>query len=311
MTILKSSIVLLAVSGYASRLSKMHEDKMEHDAMGFDEDILNFDEDEDFDEDWHPDELDEGTRNERFEKLIHRMDTNNDKFIDKKELIQWTLKALMSMDAREVGSDFETADEDEDGLISFDEYVKNIFGIDDVENMDSRLDENYELQDFNRQFHREQARWAAADTNNDGKLDEKEYELFYNPSQEQDFISVALAEAIPRIDANDDGKIDEAEYMNDFKTPWVGTDEWLQNEKETFQDLDLDKSGYLDSDLEKELWLLVDNGEISIDEADHLINVSDKDDDDKLSYDEVKDAMQDFIDSDATEYGFQLRHDEL
>lgn len=310
MTILKSSIVLLATTTLANRLSKMHEDKMQEDAMGFDEDILNFDEDE-FDEEWHPDELDEETRNARFEKLIHRMDSNNDKFIDKGELIQWTLKALMSMDAREVGSDFETADEDEDGLISFDEYVKNIFGIDDVENMDSRLDDNYELQDFNRQFHREHARWAAADTNSDGKLDKKEYELFYNPSLEEEFISVALAEAIPRVDVNDDGKIDQAEYMNDFKTPWTGNDEWIQNEKETFQDLDLDKSGYIDTDIEKELWLLVDNGEISIDEADHLINVSDKDDDDKLSYEEVKDAMQDFIDSDATEYGFQLRHDEL
>ena len=103
---------------------------MEHHAEEFDEDILNWDED-DFDEDWHPDELDEQTRSERFEKLIKRMDANNDKFIDKIELINWTLKALMSMDAREVGSDFETADENGDGQISFDEYVKNIFGIDD------------------------------------------------------------------------------------------------------------------------------------------------------------------------------------
>ena len=91
----------------------------------------------------------------------------------------------------------------------------------------------------------------------------------------------------------------------------MGTDEWNENEKETFEDLDLDKSGFIDSDLEKTLWLFVDNGEISIDEADHLINVSDKDEDDKLSHEEVLNAMQDFIDSDATEYGFQLRHDEL
>jgi len=135
--------------------------------------------------------------------------------------------------------------------------------------------------------------------------------FFYNPNQESDFINVALAEAVPRVDTNNDGKIDESEYMNDFKTPWVGTDEWNENEKETFEDLDLDKSGFIDSDLEKTLWLFVDNGEISIDEADHLINVSDKDEDDKLSHQEVLDAMQDFIDSDATEYGFQLRHDEL
>jgi len=306
---------------------------MEHQAEEFDEDILNWDEDE-FDEDWHPDELDEQTRSERFEKLIKRMDANKDNFIDKIELINWTLKALMSMDAREVGSDFETADENGDGQISFDEYVKNIFGIDDHDDIfmgrkkikfikkvnivllkismsESRLEDNYELQDFNRQFHREHARWAAADVNNNGQLDAKEYELFYNPSQESDFINVALAEAIPRVDTNNDGKIDENEYMNDFKTPWVGTDEWNSNEKETFEDLDLDKSGFIDTDIEKTLWLFVDNGEISIDEADHLINVSDKDEDDKLSHEEVLNAMQDFIDSDATEYGFQLRHDEL
>merc|ERR1712038_1746132 len=176
-------------------------------------------------------------------KIIEKMDVNKDKFIDKVELIRWTMKALQSMDAREIASDFEQADDDEDGLISFDEYVKNIFGIDDHENIDGRIDDSYELQDFNRQFHREEARWAAADANNDGKLTPEEYEMFYFPSSQEGFIETALVEALPRVDTNGDGKLDKDEYMNDFKTPWAGNEEWISNEKETFEDLDLDKSG--------------------------------------------------------------------
>jgi len=38
---------------------------------------------------------------------------------------------------------------------------------------------------------------------------------------------------------------------------------------------------------------------------------SDQDDDGKLSYEEIHHAMEEFIESDATEYGYMLKHDEL
>jgi len=72
----------------------------------------------------------------------------------------------------------------------------------------------------------------------------------------------------------------------------------------------MDGDGKLSGD-ELVLWIQQDNGEIAVDEAIHLIDTADKDEDGKLSHEEVMEAMEDFIESDATEYGFMLKHDEL
>ena len=55
-----------------------------------------------------------------------------------------------------------------------------------------------------------------------------------------------------------------------------------------------------------------DNTEIAIDEAEHLIDMCDEDEDEKLTPDEIVDNHDLWVDSYATEYGAQLRHyDEL
>ena len=55
-----------------------------------------------------------------------------------------------------------------------------------------------------------------------------------------------------------------------------------------------------------------DNTEIAIDEAEHLIDMCDEDEDERLTPDEIVDNHDLWVDSDATEYGAQLRHyDEL
>jgi len=77
-----------------------------------------------------------------------------------------------------------------------------------------------------------------------------------------------------------------------------------------FKDMDMNDDGKLSGD-ELVLWIQQDNGEIAVDEAIHLIDTADKDEDGKLSHEEVMEAMEDFIESDATEYGFMLKHDEL
>ena len=91
---------------------------------------------------------------------------------------------------------------------------------------------------------------------------------------------------------------------------YKGDDDWMETEKDIFKDMDMNGDGYLNGD-ELILWIQQDNGEIAVDEAIHLIETADKDEDGKLSHDEVMEAMEDFIESDATEYGFMLKHDEL
>ena len=136
-----------------------------------------------FDDEWHPDELDEDVRNKRFSRLVHKMDENSDGFVDKKELVHWTLRALQNMDARELKEDWEIADHDNDGGVGWEEYVSNIYGVDKEKHdsfMDLNIEDSHELQDFNRQYNREKAKFEAADVNGDGKLDEKEYSTLKN-----------------------------------------------------------------------------------------------------------------------------------
>jgi len=61
------------------------------------------------------------------------------------------------------------------------------------------------------------------------------------------------------------------------------------------------------------LWLGPDNTEIAIEETDHLMDMCDTNKDGALTLEEVLANHEVFLDSDATEYGQQLRwaHDEL
>lgn len=324
------STVLFTSLAY-SRVHQNHDTKkeaIEKNRDDFDEKLLwggeDMDEDEDEgdypnddvfgDDEWHPDELDEEVRNNRFSRLVHKMDENTDGFVDKKELVHWTLRALQNMDARELKEDWEIADNDNDGGVGWEEYVSNIYGVDKEKHdtfMEQNIEDSHELQDFNRQYNREKAKFEAADKNSDGKLDEAEYANFYNPGHSAEQTNNAISLAMKVVDSDKDGQLSITEFLNDFKNPsYKGDDDWMETEKDIFKDMDMNGDGYLNGD-ELILWIQQDNGEIAVDEAIHLIETADKDEDGKLSHDEVMEAMEDFIESDATEYGFMLKHDEL
>lgn len=113
-------------------------------------------------------------------------------------------------------------------------------------------------------------------------------------------------------DVNHDGKIDIKEYMGDiFDQP---TSEYYLVEQDRFnKDYDKNGDGYLEGDELKD-WL-VPNLRISAEmEAEHLMESSDSNKDGKLSLDEIVDAYNLFVGSEATNYGehmLNLRHEEL
>lgn len=75
--------------------------------------------------------------------------------------------------------------------------------------------------------------------------------------------------------------------------------------------LDANRNGVLDGP-DLTLWLSPDNADLAWEEVDELFNLCDEDDDGVLSPDEIIEEMDMWIDSDATEYGDQLRlFDEL
>ena len=195
-------------------------------------------------------------------------------------------------------------------------HVENIYGVEPQDQEDfsiEQLENDAALQDYNRAYHREFSKFMAADANEDGKLSKEEYESFFNPGKNQEQTDYAVKEALSFVDKNGDNMISREEYDNDYKNPGFKKHSSYDDEAETdlFKELDLNNNDFLDGD-ELLLWIQADNGEIAVDEAMHLMDSSDADHDDRLTMQEVVDAMEEFLESDATEYGDMLRfHDEL
>lgn len=81
-------------------------------------------------------------------------------------------------------------------------------------------------------------------------------------------------------------------------------------EEERFTDFDKNRDGILDKKEIKD-WVLPDNNEAAVEEAEHLIERSDSDKDSKLSIEEIINNHEDFVGSQATNYGEFLPKDEL
>jgi len=316
-------LLALAVCTSGNTHQKRHEDKhaqMKDAGKDFDRDILFGDGDDDDDDDdgmddWHPDQLDEQERKNRFTHLAKKMDENTDGFVSRAELVHWTLHALQRMDERELDEDWSLADGNEDGFVDWGEYIENIYGVEPSKQdafTEADIEELPEIADYNRNYHREFAKFMAADANEDGKLTKEEYSTFYNPGKNPEQTEFAVKSAVEFVDKDGNGMISLEEYSNDYKTPELKEANRMDmaDETDVFKSLDLNKNDVLDGE-ELNLWIQADNGEIAVDEADHLIETADTDDDGKLSLAEVMEAMDDFIESDATQYGTMLRHDEL
>jgi Ca2+-binding EF-hand superfamily protein len=89
-----------------------------------------------------------------------------------------------------------------------------------------------------------------------------------------------------------------------------GDAEWEQTEKERFNEYDKNHDGKLDrTDIKP--WILPDNVELAKEEADHLISRADDNKDGQLSEQEIVDHHDDFVGSQATNYGAFLPKEEL
>ena len=256
------------------------------------------------------------------------MDLDKNEIISKTELALWIMKSLQFFDAEDLDEDFELADNDpKDQKLSFEEYVETMYGIPkktlQTYNSDTLADgdgngnsQPFELREFNRLYNREFAKFIAADMNEDGFLTKEEYELFFDPSKEPKSLDFAIEEAKEKVDKNADNKIDFEEYKNDVNVIQEVSDiEELETLKEMFELLDLNGDNELSNE-ELYLWIQQDNGQIAADEAQHLLEMGDVDEDGKLSFVEIFEIMGTFLESDATQYGNMLRdgnpvHDEL
>merc|ERR1711970_101866 len=167
-------------------------------------------------------------------------------------------------------------------------------------------------------YARDKGRFHAADKDSDGKLTLMEFMAFKNPLKTEDLRELAIEWALRDVDKNADGKISLEEYMSDYLTKPTDNlehynEDFQEEEKHRFQDdFDRNGNGFIDGE-ELNYWMGPDNTEIAIEETDHIIEMSDEDGDGLLTVNEVLSNHDLWVDSDATQFGQQLRfaHDEL
>ncbi|XP_068238963.1 reticulocalbin-2 isoform X1 [Palaemon carinicauda] len=251
------------------------------------------------------DQLPPSEAKRRLEILLLKMDRNNDKYIDRKELHSWILRSFRMLSEEESSERLEEVDDDDDGYVTWSEYISETYGISDPEDQDllgkSDQDEEQKLLREDREL------FNAADKNIDGRLDEKEFLAFTHPEEHPDMLPVILRQTLEDKDTNKDGLIDFQEYIGEKDESDILDKSEEESEKLEFDKHDLDGDGALHI-IEAQRLLSPTNVDIAEDEVDHLFAAADDDADQLLSFLEVLDHHDVFVGSEATDYGDHLHN---
>ncbi|XP_045458854.1 reticulocalbin-2 [Melitaea cinxia] len=228
---------------------------------------------------------------QRLEQLLPKMDVNGDSYISNYELKAWIIKSFKKLSQEEAEERMEEADINQDGVVTWAEYLKDAFGVSAEEEIDPE-----DTGDTGLLVREEQAMWAAADKNGDGELDFQEFTVFTNPEEHVEMHELLINQTLREKDRDGDGMVSFDEYLGDRGSQQ--DKEWLIAEKDKFDhELDRDRNGLL-SPQELHRWLVPDNEEIADEEAAHLVASADDDGDGKLSYREVLRHHRVFVGSD-------------
>ena len=219
------------------------------------------------------------------------------------------MRSFKKLSEEESEDRFEDLDENNDDKISWEEYVKDVYGIESDGVKFNTIEDSEEqklLEDDREMF-------QTADVDKDGFLSMDEHLLFHSPEENPEMFPIILKQTLRDKDLNNDGIINFQEFVGDNAKNH--DKEWLISEKQRFDDFDKDKDGLLNQN-EILSWIIPSNSEVAEEEVDHLFAASDDDHDDRHSHDEIIDKYDIFVGSEATDYGDHLQdidefHDEL
>ncbi|NXR70445.1 RCN2 protein, partial [Rhadina sibilatrix] len=246
----------------------------------------------------------------RLRNIVKKIDADADGLLSEDELSSWIQQSFKHYVTQEAKQHFSDYDKDGDGLVSWKEY--NLQMYDRVIDFDEdTVLEDQEEESF-RQLHlKEKKRFEKANRDDVPALNVDEYIAFEHPEEVEYMTDFVIQEALEEHDKDGDGFVSLEEFLGDYRRdPTAREDpEWILVEKDRFvNDYDKDHDGKLSP---KELlsWIVPNNQGIAQEEALHLIEEMDLNDDKKLSEAEILKNQDLFLNSEATDYGRQL-HDE-
>ncbi|XP_066498104.1 reticulocalbin-3 isoform X1 [Hoplias malabaricus] len=247
----------------------------------------------------------------RLGKIVDRIDTNKDGFIDHAELHHWIKHRQRRYIEENVDKHWKDYDQNKDGKIAWTEYKNTTYGFyldDDFSDLENK-------ETYMKMLTRDERRFKAADKDGDGIASREEFTAFLHPEDSKYMKDIVVQETMEDIDKNGDGKINLDEYIGDMYTPEAGEDEpdWVRTEINQFSEIrDINKDGFLDA-AEIAQWILPGDVDHADNEAKHLIHETDKNNDGRLSTSEIMDKIEVIKISTLTDYGTLLLkdHDEL
>ncbi|XP_061740070.1 reticulocalbin-1-like isoform X1 [Nerophis ophidion] len=276
-----------------------HSFKYDHDAFLGKEEAKTFD------------QLTPEESKDRLAKIVDRIDTNKDGFVNHAELHYWIKHRQRSYINENVNKHWKDYDTNQDDKIAWEEYKNTTYGY----YLGEEFDDVDDKATYKSMLTRDERRFKMADKDGDGIATREEFTAFLHPEEFDYMKDLVVQETIEDIDKNGDGKIDLNEYIGDIYTPEDGESEpeWVQTEKKHFTEMrDANKDGYMDSN-EVAHWILPGEVDHADNEATHLIQETDTNKDEKISKKEILANWNMFVGSRATNYGEDLtkRHDEL
>lgn len=246
------------------------------------------------------DELPPEEAKKRLGLLVRKIDKNQDHYVSKEELTDWILMSFRLLDEEEAIEEMEEKDENHDGKIPWPEYLHSNFDYTEDEITEMRKSDRADMLHFLVGVDEEQRKFEVADINKDGMLDRDEFVAFYHPYSYEHMHIVELERVMNEHDKNKDGFLSLEEFVGDAHDK-----QWEIVQKERFHEYDKNKDNLLDMD-EIRPWVITDNQEEAEEEAEHLFSKADADRDGKLSELEIVNAHEEFVGSQATDYGRHL-----
>ena len=241
----------------------------------------------------------------RLDAIITKMDTNADGLVTREELSVWIIKSFTKLDEEDARDKLKEQDYNTDGKISWEEYLKAVYGFTPQQVVDMNNDDDPEIKKYADLVKDDAMRFDMADESKDGILDQQEYYAFQHPWNYEHMHRYEVISAFKDHDKNRDSFIDLKEYLGDDDRDW----ETEIVDTENFHAYDEDGDGKL-NEAEVLAWVIPDYKGAADDETDHLIEHSDVDSNGKLSREEILGKYELWVGSSAKDYG-RVLHEEL
>ncbi|XP_074511174.1 reticulocalbin-3 isoform X1 [Sebastes fasciatus] len=248
---------------------------------------------------------------DKLAKIVDRIDTDKDGYINHLELHYWIKHRQRRYIEENVNKHWKDYDQNRDGKIGWEEYKNTTYGY----YLDDEFHDVDDKATYKSLLTRDERRFRTADRDGDGIATREEFTAFLHPEEFDYMRGVAVQETVEDIDKDGDGRINLAEYIGDMYSPENGESEpeWVLTERKQFYEFrDTNKDGYMDAE-EVANWVLPGEVDHADNEAKHLIHETDADKDQKITKKEILANWNMFVGSQATNYGEDLtkRHDEL